>query len=73
MRISRGLALGASADDQLHTLWPALGLGVLAAGFAGALTSLLHRRAEIPVRRAHARTLPHVRIDLQKRLGISEV
>jgi PAS domain S-box-containing protein len=39
------LALGADVWDQFHTLWPALGLGVVAAGLAGALTSLLHRRA----------------------------
>ena len=40
------LTLG--ADEPLRTLWPALALGVIAAGFAGALTSMLRRPAAAP-------------------------
>jgi PAS domain S-box-containing protein len=39
------IALGISAWEHLHTLWPALGLGVFAAALAGIMMSLLHRRA----------------------------
>jgi hypothetical protein len=38
------IALGAAAWDQLPTLLPALGLGILAAGLASFVMSLLHRR-----------------------------
>ena len=38
------IALGAELSDPFHTLGPALVLGLLAAGVAGAFTSFLHRR-----------------------------
>lgn len=38
------IALGGAAADQIHTLWPALGLGIFAAALAGGVMSLLQRR-----------------------------
>jgi PAS domain S-box-containing protein len=65
-----------SALDSIHTLWPALGLGTITAGFAGAGVSLLTRRGapkppERASKRAKKRRRRH-RLDRQPyRAGIS--